>query len=210
MARTGRCFRVLGRREPAERARGHAVTVTLSDFGAGCVVYFDDDAGGGRQGLRGTTTLVFDVPESAAVGDHEIRAVRGRCRRGWSSIQTCPSRSGRAATTPPITRRPSPSPRPTSTWARSACPTTVARPVTTVAGVATPSPTTTRRAAGGPTTTATAGQLTSRQRRRTGWFRGRVQARRGGPHALRGGPHGRPAGGFGVRVDLVGVGGHVQ
>ena len=80
-----------------------------------------------------------------------------------------------------------------------------------MAGVATPSPTTTAAAAaGGPTTTATAGQLTSASaaaapvRFAAGCKPGEVALMRFAVAPTKGGR------GIGVRVDVVGLGGHVQ
>ncbi|MEA2971779.1 MAG: hypothetical protein QOG82_237 [Actinomycetota bacterium] len=141
---------------------GDSVTVTLTDFGAGCVVYFDDTAVAGDRGCEERTELVFDVPESS-VGRHEIRAYEVGVD-GMELIQTMPfDVRATPATAPPI------SSPPVSVAAADinvgevgevGAPTTVARPVTTAAGGATPSPTTTT-AAGQPTTTSTAGQLTA-------------------------------------------------
>ncbi|MEA2901857.1 MAG: hypothetical protein QOH36_1744 [Actinomycetota bacterium] len=138
---------------------GTTVSVVLVDFGERCAVLFDDEPMAGTMDCEGTTTLVFDVPQSASVGNHDLLAVGSNVPEGVPMTFR--------VTATPVTAPPISSP-PVSVAAADinvgevgevGASTTVARPVTTAAGGATPSPTTT--AAGQPTTTSTAGQLTA-------------------------------------------------
>jgi len=76
---------------PQSGPAGTTVSVLLEDFGAGCIVYFDGAPVAGAKGCEGPTNLVFDVPPTATVGNHEILA-EGIVVDGTPPSQTMPFR----------------------------------------------------------------------------------------------------------------------
>jgi hypothetical protein len=60
--------------DPPSGGPGSTVNVTLTDFFDACIVIFDEEVVAIGQGCA-ETTLTFTVPESASVGEHQIRAV---------------------------------------------------------------------------------------------------------------------------------------
>jgi len=93
---------------PQSGPAGTTVSVLLEDFGAGCIVYFDGAPVAGAKGCEGPTNLVFDVPPTATVGNHEILA-EGIVVDGTPPSQTMPFRvTAQPPTTPPTTATPSP------------------------------------------------------------------------------------------------------
>ncbi len=189
---------------------GTHVQVTLSGFGDRCAVFFDGEAVAGVNGGCEGNPLVFDVPQSATVGEHQVHAVGGEPGIGLVERTMTFTVRPTPVTTPPVSSAPVTVAAADINVGEVGAPATTVcpSPVTTAAGVATPSPTTT--AAGRADDHVHRRPAHIGGQGRSGRFRGWVQARRGGPHALRGGPHRRPTGGRGVRVDVVGVGGYVQ
>ncbi|HEX7276717.1 MAG TPA: hypothetical protein VF244_05025, partial [Acidimicrobiales bacterium] len=127
---------------PQSGPAGTTVSVELSEFGVACIVTFDGEPVAGAEGCDEETTLVFDVPEAASVGNHEIQA-EGFVIDGVSPTQTMTFRVTATPTTaaPPTTVAPVNSP-PVST-------STANIQVGPVGGATTPGSSTTR-----PTTEA--------------------------------------------------------
>src|SRR5205085_5177213 len=149
---------------PQSGRAGTTVTVTLSDFGPECAVLFDGKGVAAVDtGCDGPTTLVFDVPQSASVGEHEIHAVGGGLGTGviqqtmTFTVRAAPATTAPAPTTPPISSPPV-SEATSDVNVGEVGPATVPGPATTRATTASSSPTT---VAGQPATTSTAGELTS-------------------------------------------------
>ncbi len=140
---------------PQSGPAGTQVTVILSDFGAGCVVTFDGAPVAGVRGCESETTLVFDVPADASVGNHEIRA-DGVVAEGDGPTQSLTFRV--TGTTP--TAAPTGSPPVSISVAdvvvgEVGSPTTVAGAVTSPAGGSVPTPSS-------PTTAAPVGAAAAR------------------------------------------------
>ncbi len=156
--------------DPQSGPVGTTVSVTLTDFGAGCVVFFDGEPVAGARDCQDATTLVFEVPPTAA-GNHTILA-EGIVLEGTAPSQSftfrvtaTPTTTAPAPTTPPISSAPVSATENNVVVGAVGAPTTVARTATTGSTASTtPQPTTT----GPPNSTSVAGVLTGASTTGTG------------------------------------------